>query len=207
MVTKDFGKNSPKPSREPKKRGKPTRYQASFVAQILELARLGAAEVEMARVLGCALATLGLWKGKHPEFATAMRQGKDEFDVGTVEKALKDRALGYEYDETHYELRQEKPELTPDGPITPPPLLFETRRVRKHEPANVVAAIFWLCNRNPARWQQRREAINSQELPIIEIHMHHGKQEDQRDIAATQESESLPAAPLDHLPTFDGVPS
>ena len=56
-----------------------------------------------------------------------------------VENALFRRAIGYEYDEVTYECG------------------VETKRVRKHVVGDVTAQIYWLKNRRPDLWRDRRD--------------------------------------------------
>lgn len=201
-------------SREPRPGGNPGRYKKAFVAQAYQLARMGCAEAEIARVLGIHPHTITAWKHKHPEFADRMQDGKDEFDSGNVEAAMKNRALGYSYDEITREIYQPPREMTPDGPITSPPVLVETKRVTKHQPSDTTAGIFWLCNRNRKRWKQRQEAINEVNLPIIEIHMHGGKDTREMDAISSTALTSPSVAANDpnstgptELPQIEGVES
>ena len=100
-------------------------------------ARIGLTDEQIAKNCGIAACTLYEWKNKYPEIADALKKGKARADT-EVENALFRRATGYEYDEITWE----------DG--------VETRRVRKHVAGDVTAQIYWLKNRRPDLWRDRR---------------------------------------------------
>lgn len=101
-------------------------------------ARDGLTDEQIAGNLGIAVSTLYAYKAEHEEFSEALKKGKAVVDF-EVENALLKRALGYEYEEITYE----------DGkPI---------KKVTKQVAPDVTAAIFWLKNRKPAQWRDKRE--------------------------------------------------
>lgn len=88
--------------------------------------------------MGIANSTLRRWRDEHPEIAEAMRRGADDFD-DEVEAALMRAAIGYDYEEEA---------LDKEGFV---------HKVKKHQPANITAMIFWLKNRKPEQWREKRE--------------------------------------------------
>ena len=68
----------------------------------------------------------------------ALKKGKDWADV-QVENALFKRATGHDYEEMTWE----------DGKLT--------KVVKKHIAGDVTAQIFWLKNRRPDLWRDKRE--------------------------------------------------
>lgn len=100
-------------------------------------ARSGLVDEQIAHNMGISCATLYDWKNRFPEIAEALKKGKEVVDI-EVENALLRRALGYEYDEVTTEYGQ------------------ETKRVRKHVVPDVTAQIYWLKNRRPDIWRDRR---------------------------------------------------
>lgn len=88
--------------------------------------------------MGVANSTLRRWRDEHPEIAQAMERGAADFD-DEVEASLMRAALGYDYEEEV---------LDKDGFV---------RTLRKHQAANVTAMIFWLKNRRPDQWREKRE--------------------------------------------------
>ena len=105
-------------------------------------ARDGMTDEQIAHNMGIASSTLYDWKKRYPEISESLKRGKDVVDR-QVENALLKRALGYEYEEV-----KEKFE---DGDIT------ERTVTKKEVIPDVTAQIFWLKNRKPGEWRDKRE--------------------------------------------------
>lgn len=101
-------------------------------------ARNGLTDEQIAANIGCACCTLYDWKKKYPEIAEALKKGKEVVDI-QVENALLKRALGYTYDEVTMEYG------------------IETKRVTKQVVPDTTAQIFWLKNRKPEVWRDKRD--------------------------------------------------
>ena len=156
--------------------GRRSRYRGGPDDQTARIAaQLGATHEQIAAALNVSERTLSDWLSDFETLRAAVRAGKEMFDSGQVESSLLQRALGYESEEVTRELRETKEE-TPDGPLTTVALV-ETKRVRRQEPANVAAAIFWLCNRAPERWRQKQEHQVSISLPRLVIEKQYVKPE------------------------------
>lgn len=97
--------------------------------------------MQIADVLDVSISCVNNWKVQHPEFAQALRVGKDEVDEA-VARSLLGRALGYTYDSVKI--------FCKDGEVTEVPY-------REHVPPDVTAQIFWLKNRRPNEWRDRHE--------------------------------------------------
>ena len=80
-----------------------------------------------------------------------MTTAQDDYDSGKVENSLKRRALGYRYTETTYE-----PTKAVD-PKTGKPKYLATKKVRKHVIPDTGAITFFLKNRKPERWSDKKE--------------------------------------------------
>ena len=122
--------------------GRPSKYDPSYCKQAYKLCLLGATDKELADFFGVEEKTVNNWKEEYPEFLQSLREGKDEADAN-VAKKLYHRALGYVAPETKI--------VSYEGAIT------DKIDVEKHYPPDPTAAIFWLKNRNPARWRDRVE--------------------------------------------------
>jgi len=134
--------------------GRPTKYDAALhVPLIFELALRGATDAEMAVHLGVHRATLARWKAKQPELRDTEQRAKAIADVA-VEAAAFRRAVGYDFEET---TRERMPVLDDNGKPTGRYRMAVTKRVAKHQPADVTALIWWLKNRQPQNWNDRRE--------------------------------------------------
>lgn len=103
-------------------------------------ARDGLTDDQIAKNIGINRDTLYRWKKAHSDISDALKRGKEVIDR-QVENALLKRALGYTYDEVTFE----------DG--------VEVKRVRKQVVPDTTAQIFWLKNRKPEDWRDKREII------------------------------------------------
>lgn len=103
-------------------------------------ARDGLTDEQIAKNIGINRDTLYRWKKAHSDISDALKRGKEVIDR-QVENALLKRALGYTYDEVTFE----------DG--------VEVKRVRKQVAPDTTAQIFWLKNRKPEDWRDKREII------------------------------------------------
>lgn len=92
--------------------------------------------------------TLRDWRKAYPSIDSALKESADIADRH-VENALYKRALGYTYDEVTQELHYNKE--------TGEEQFVETRRVTKQVLPDVTAQIYWLKNRKPKDWRDKRE--------------------------------------------------
>jgi len=111
-------------------------------------ARDGLTDEQIAAKCGCSVRSLYAWKAARPEIAEALRRGKEPVDI-EVENSLLRRAMGYDYEEVTRERAFD--------PETGRAQMVEVKRVRRHMPPDVTAQIFWLKNRRPDLWRDRRE--------------------------------------------------
>jgi len=110
-------------------------------------ARDGLLETQIAAKMGISVATLNNYKNEHVEFLEAIKSGKDIPDR-KVENSLLKRALGYEYVETTREPCRDE-----DGVVS----MKVTKEVTKQVVADTTAQIFWLKNRKPEAWRDKRD--------------------------------------------------
>lgn len=125
--------------------GRPSSYKEEYVAQAAKLAALGATDADMANFFEVAISTFSLWKVKHQEFSDALKGAKEVADV-RVETALYNRAMGYSHEDTDIRVV--------DGAVVMTPTI-------KHYPPDTTAAIFWLKNRKPDEWRDKRDIEHS----------------------------------------------
>ena len=105
-------------------------------------ARDGLTDEQIATKMGICRDTLIQWKKKYPDISDTLKKGKDVVDI-QVENALLKRALGYEYEEV-----SEKYEMG---------ILVEKKITKKQVVPDTTAQIFWLKNRKPDEWRDKRE--------------------------------------------------
>lgn len=106
------------------------------------MGRDGLTDKQIADNIGIRRPTLYDWKKKYSDISDALKRGKEVIDR-QVENALLKRALGYEYVET-------TKELTDLG-------LTVTKQVTKQVAPDTTAQIFWLKNRKPHEWRDKKE--------------------------------------------------
>lgn len=94
--------------------------------------------------------TLRVWRDTYPAIDAALKRSKAMVDA-EVENALYKAAMGYSYEEITQELRKD--------PETGELAMVETKRITKQVQPNPVAQIFWLKNRKPAEWRDKREEV------------------------------------------------
>jgi Homeodomain-like domain-containing protein len=128
-------------------RGRPTKYRAEYVTQAAKLAALGATDREVAEFFDVNEATVHRWKHEHPEFCESLKVGKETADA-RVEQSLYRRALGYSHDAVKIFMP-----ANADSPVY-------ADYVEHHAP-DTTAAIFWLKNRRPDEWRDKRELEHS----------------------------------------------
>ncbi|MGO5053633.1 helix-turn-helix domain-containing protein [Lachnospiraceae bacterium LCP25S3_G4] len=111
-------------------------------------ARDGLTDKQIANNIGIAVSTLNNWKNDHVEILESLKRGKEVVDI-EVENALLKRALGYKYKETTKELFVDKNNGTEE--------LKVTKVVEKEVVPDTTAQIFWLKNRKPEEWRDKRQ--------------------------------------------------
>ncbi len=144
---------------EKKDTGRPTDYDAkNFPDQAHKLlAKHGYTMEELADFFSVVPSTLYKWQSEYPKFKEAIRAGRDRFDTDRVENALLQTALGVEYTETTVEQYIDKT----GKPQT------KKKAVKKYIGGNPVAQKFWLSNRDPSRWKEKREVNNQGSIEIV----------------------------------------
>ncbi|WP_278972937.1 transposase [Peptostreptococcus anaerobius] len=105
-------------------------------------ARDGLTDEQIAKNMGVRTSTLYDWKKKYSEISESLKKGKEVVDRA-VENALLKRALGYSYTETTKELVETK--------------MIVTKEVVKEVQPDTTAQIFWLKNRRPDIWRDRKD--------------------------------------------------
>lgn len=105
-------------------------------------ARDGLTDKQIAHNIGITEQTLNVWKNKFPSLLESLKKGKEVVDR-QVENALLKRALGYTYTETTKELIDD--------------ILVVTKEVTKEVAPDTTAQIFWLKNRKPHEWRDKKD--------------------------------------------------
>lgn len=127
--------------------GRPTDYREEYDALATKYCMLGATNANLAAFFDCAESTIDNWMNAHPSFMDAIKEGREVADANVASR-LYSRAMGY----TH---QAEK--------IFADAKTGEVLRVdtTEHYPPETAAAIFWLKNRRPDMWRDKRETVMS----------------------------------------------
>ena len=130
-------------------------------------ARDGLTNEQIASNIGISRKTLQEWCIKYSDISDTLKKGKDVADI-QVENALFKKAIGYtvslkktfkvkriEYDEATGKKISEREELV-EG--------FD----EMHIPADTAAQIFWLKNRQPEKWKDKKDIESDSGTGMLE---------------------------------------
>lgn len=118
-------------------------------------ARDGLTDEEIAKNIGISRSTLSEWKKKYPDISDTLKKGKEIVDM-EVENSLLNRARGYNA-KIMKTFKLKKVEYDPiTGKKVREDEVLEQAEDEVHIPADVTAIIFWLKNRLPEKWKDRR---------------------------------------------------
>lgn len=121
--------------------GRPTKYKPEYADQARKLCLLGATDAEMADFFDVDERTINNWKEEFPDFFQSIKKGKLLADANVADR-LYQRAMGYEAPDM--DIRVVEGEVI-ETPMT------------KYYPPDTPAAIFWLKNRQKAKWRDKVE--------------------------------------------------
>lgn len=138
---------------DPKKKkhpgGRPSKYKPEYCLVVKYMAIQGLTDVQMAKELKVSEKSFNEWKKKYPEFLQSLKKGK-EIPDDEVEKSLFNRATGYSHDAVKI--------FMPAGAKEPVYAPYTERF-----PPDPTSMIFWLKNRRPDKWRDKR--VEELELP------------------------------------------
>ena len=124
-------------------------------------ARDGLTDEEIAKKIGISRSTLAEWKKKYPDISDTLKKGKEITDM-EVENSLLKRAKGYNA-KVLKTFKLKKVEFDPHtGKKVKEEEVLEQREDEIHIPADTTAIIFWLKNRLPEKWKDKRTDINGE---------------------------------------------
>lgn len=128
---------------EKRGRGRPSKYEPQFAEQAEKLCKLGATDADLADFFNVATRTVERWKAEHEDFCRALKDAKEVADQ-RVERSLYQRAVGYQVDSVKI--------FMPAGAAEPVYAEF-----RENVQPDTTAAIFWLKNRKPETWKDKKD--------------------------------------------------
>ncbi|MBS4889424.1 MAG: IS66 family insertion sequence element accessory protein TnpA [Peptoniphilus grossensis] len=111
-------------------------------------AKSGLSEKQISQNMGIAYSTLKEWKKKYSALSASLKKGKEVTDF-EVENAMHKSSLGYYVEET-------KTYITETNGV-------QTKKIEKYKkwiPPNSTSQIFWLKNRKPDVWMDRKAKDN-----------------------------------------------
>lgn len=121
--------------------GRPTKYKTEYEEQTYKLCLLGATDKDLASFFDVNEDTINEWKKKYTAFSESIKRGKEIADANVASK-LYHRAIGYEHPEDKIFNNMGIEMIVP---------------TIKHYAPDPTAAIFWLKNRQPAKWRDKQE--------------------------------------------------
>lgn len=121
--------------------------------QLESWARDGLTDEQIASNIGITRKTLAEWKTKYSDICDTLKRGKAVVDI-QVENALLKRALGYSYDEV---TRGRVLDYDPSTGQVVGSHMEITKTVKKEVQGDTTAQIFWLKNRRPEQWRDKRD--------------------------------------------------
>jgi hypothetical protein len=140
-VTAKKRKATKKSKAPAKKPGRTSSFSESLALRLLELAKGGATDKQLAAAAGVSLRAFHAWKGRHPDFKAALRKAKDVADE-LVEASLYMRAVGFSHPAVKF--------FCHEGRVV-------SKRYREQYAPDTTAAIFWLKNRRPDLWRDAQK--------------------------------------------------
>jgi hypothetical protein len=129
----------------PRGPGRPSSYKPEYVEQAEKLCKLGATDAEIANFFQVEERTINRWKRDHPEFCQSLKRGKTLADAKVAERLYR-RAVGYSHESVKIFNNGGEPLVVP---------------YVEHYPPDTAAAIFWLKNRQSAKWRDKHNHEHS----------------------------------------------
>jgi len=156
-----------------KRRGRKPLFRDHMFKEGRKLASLGLTVERLADFWQIDPATLWRWTKKNPAFCKTIKEAREAAD-SKVTESLFNRACGYQFEEKTFEttLIQIKPAADPTKVNAECFIEKEhlKKRVVKEVAPDTVACMFWLMNRQPEFWKDRKhhsiEAEDGKPIPI-----------------------------------------
>lgn len=126
---------------EPKKVGRPSKFNEQVASKIIELVQDGLTDDQIGELIGISRSTISLWRSKNIDFSVAIKRAK-AFADDLVETALFQRAVGFKAVSSQ--------DIELNGEVV-------TLMGVKHHPPDTAAGIFWLKNRKPEEWRDKQD--------------------------------------------------
>ena len=128
-------------------------------------ARNGLTDEQIAKNLGISIQTLYTYKNKYIEFFEALKKGKEVIDT-EVENALLKRALGFK-EKIMKPFKIKRVEYENGKKVLEYEEIIQAE-AEEYIPPDTTAQIFWLKNRKPTDWRDKRDVEIKEEIGNIE---------------------------------------
>lgn len=130
--------------------GRPTKYDEKYhPIQVVKYCLAGLTDAQISKLFEISESTLNEWKNKYPEFSESIKKGKEEAD-SVVASMLYKKAVGYK--EKRRVPFKVKETMNGEGSKE----TIEVIEIEDYFPPDTSAQIFWLKNRQPQMWRDRR---------------------------------------------------
>lgn len=144
--------------------GRPTVLTDSVAQIAITAAQFGATDAEIASACGVSVPTLYRWYAQVPAFRKSVKEDAKEVANARVGRTMYSKAIGYDYEEE----QAIKVKVGKDQEAV------EIVTVKRHQPADTTAGIFFLKNRDPENWR---------DVQKVEADVNHNIQVDDRKLA------------------------
>ena len=135
--------------------GRPTKYKEEYNEQAYKLCLLGATDAKLADFFDVTEQTINNWKIEFPEFFESLKKGKVIADA-TIAEGLYNRAKGAVIN-VQQAIKLKDSQFNSEGRKISEEERIEVVDLIQEVPPDTAAGIFWLKNRNPEMWRDKRE--------------------------------------------------
>lgn len=132
--------------------GRPSDYKPEYAEQARKLCLLGSTDAELGDFFDVSEQTINAWKTAFPEFLESIKKGKAQADANVADR-LYQRAMGFEHPEVDIRVIDHQVVQTPITKIYAP---------------DPTAAIFWLKNRQRAKWRDKVDTEHSGTVQTVQ---------------------------------------
>ncbi|WP_409015703.1 helix-turn-helix domain-containing protein [Anaerostipes caccae] len=140
--------------------------ESEGILKIEGWARDGLTNEQIAGNMGISRETLNQWSKKYPDISDALKKGKEITDR-KVENALLNKALGFT--KTIRKAFKCKDVVYDNGKRISEKERIEYADEEVYIPPDTTAQIFWLKNRKPEQWRDKRDIEHSGEIGGVVI--------------------------------------
>lgn len=141
---------------EPKQLGRPTKYKEEYNEQAYKLCLLGHTDEELASFFEVDASTIHRWKHDYPDFCESIKKGKVIADA-EVSSSLYNRATGMII-KTQQAMKVKNVTFS-EGKKESETENIEIAELENEIPPDPTSMIFWLKNRQPDKWREKREVV------------------------------------------------